>query len=177
GQRGPSRTREFRCQSLFRRTRCWCRCGRAQEGRVSVASIEGAGFPLRAKIGPRWYRQRGGSPWTRHPRWGPRIKQEAEDCRLPHHGTERKRMMLTPTQRQQMRRFLLMWRGNEFTRNGEVSAFALSEPQIQRVLERVPTSVDDLRKITGWEDGGKLANCLATIHRFPEHNNSSPEWQ
>ncbi|CAM9605643.1 unnamed protein product [Ectocarpus sp. 8 AP-2014] len=84
---------------------------------------------------------------------------------------------LTPTQRQQMRQFLLMWRGKEFTRNGEVFAFALSEPQIQRVLEIVPTSVDDLRKITGWEDGGKLANCLAAIHRFPEHNNSSPEWQ
>ncbi|CAM9330829.1 unnamed protein product [Ectocarpus sp. 12 AP-2014] len=74
-----------------------------------------------------------------------------------------------------MRRFLLMWRGKEFKRNGEVSAFALSEPLVcvraRSLLERVPTSVDDLRKKTGWEDGGKLANRLAAIRRFPEHNN------
>ncbi|CAM9405256.1 unnamed protein product [Ectocarpus sp. 12 AP-2014] len=76
-----------------------------------------------------------------------------------------------------MRQFFLMWRGKGVKRNGKVSAFALSEPQIERVLERVPTSVDDLRRITGCEDGGKLANCLAAIHTFPEHNNSSPEWQ
>ncbi|CAM9376481.1 unnamed protein product [Ectocarpus sp. 6 AP-2014] len=85
-------------------------------------------------------------------------------------------MTLTPTQRQQMRRFLLMWRGKELTHNGEVSAFALSEPQKERVLERIPTSVDGLRKITGVEDGGELANCLVAIHRFAERNNSSPEW-
>lgn len=37
---------------------------------------------------------------------------------------------LTPIQRSNMRQSLLMWRGTESKRNGEVSAFALSEPQV-----------------------------------------------